>query len=371
MVRFRVRKCTLFVLEGTGRRGLLHSRTRRVFNRPRVGHGNSAHGCRSGPDAAKRKRFQATQHDAIAKAWPLVEKIDLREAFEQCLQDDPAFETRQRGAQAMMDTASECQVVSFSALEIEPVRVLKNIRIPVGRAEQDDDVLALTQRETVGDYIRKCREFRLMGYNSDHERPRNYPVQSQAVQGWNPAVGPGEVHPESAVQRCTGGTQDGLGIRATRRDPVRSDEGVDLPEEGRSGGARVGGGQSGAWDVDAVGPGLQGVLPSLQGGGEAGVSSIPAHCEDGDHRRRRPEGDPGEEARSGLRHPAQGLPDDPDLSVPAVAGRMPVESVADCPQAEPGVCGPDLRGGEAAATEMRVFGRDRPGRPQASGAVHG
>ena len=227
------------------------------------------------------------------------------------------------------------------------------------------------EEENLGDYIRKCREFRLMGYNSYHESPRNYPVQSQAVQGWNPAVGRGEVHPESAVQRCTGGTQDGLGIRATRRDPVRSDEGVDLPEEGRSGGARVGGGQGGAWDVDAVGPGLQGVLPSLQGGGEAGVSSIPAHCEDGDHRRRRPEGDPGEEARSGLRHPAQGLPDDPDISVPAVAGRMPVEGVADCPQAEPGVCGPDVRGGEAAATEMRVFGGDRPGSPQASGAVHG
>ena len=67
----------------------------------------------------------------------------------------------------------------------------------------------------------------------------------------------------------------------------------------------------------------------------------------------------------------KGFPDDPDISVPAVAGRMPVEGVADCPQAEPGVCGPDVRGGEAAATEMRVFGRDRPGRPQASGAVHG
>ena len=67
-----------------------------------------------------------------------------------------------------------------------------------------------------------------------------------------------------------------------------------------------------------------------------------------------PQSDHGEEARSGLRHPAQGLSDDPDISLPAVAGRMPVESVADCPQAEPGVCGPDLRGGEAAATEMRV-----------------
>ena len=225
--------------------------------------------------------------------------------------------------------------------------------------------------EFLGDYMPKCREFRLMVYNSYHERPRNYPVQSQAVQGWNPAVGRGEVHPESAVQRCTGGTQDGLGIRATRRDPVRSDEGVDLQKEGGSGGARVSGGQGGAGDAGSVGPGLQGVLPSLQGGGEAGVSSIPAHCEDGDHRRRRPQSDHGEEARSGLRHPAQGLSDDPDISLPAVAGRMPVESVADCPQAEPGVCGPDLRGGEASATEMRVFGGDRPGSPQASGAVHG
>ena len=128
-----------------------------------------------------------------------------------------------------------------------------------------------------------------MAYNSYHERPRNYPVQSQAVQGWNPAVGLGEVHPESAVQRGTGGTEDGMGVRAARCDPVRSDEGVDVHEEGRSGGARVSGGQGGAWDAGSIGSGLPGVLPSMQGGGEAGVSSVPAPGEDGDHGRRRPQ----------------------------------------------------------------------------------
>ena len=49
----------------------------------------------------------------------------------------------------MMDAAAECQVVAFPSLEIEPIRIFEYIRIPVGRAEQDDDILALTHGETV------------------------------------------------------------------------------------------------------------------------------------------------------------------------------------------------------------------------------
>ena len=63
---------------------------------PRGGSGSSR-------GASKRQGLEATRHDAAAEPGSVVERRDLREALQQDLEDDPALQPRQRGAQAVVD----------------------------------------------------------------------------------------------------------------------------------------------------------------------------------------------------------------------------------------------------------------------------
>ena len=71
--------------------------------------------------------MEPAQHDAGAEPRVFVEQPDPREAFEQHLEHDPAFEARQGGAEAVVDAPPERQVGARGAADIEPVRVLERV----------------------------------------------------------------------------------------------------------------------------------------------------------------------------------------------------------------------------------------------------
>ena len=58
------------------------------------------------------------------------------------LKDDAPFQVCERSAEAVMDPAPERQVRAVAPADIEPVGVVEHVRVPVGRAEKDDDVVA-------------------------------------------------------------------------------------------------------------------------------------------------------------------------------------------------------------------------------------
>ena len=96
--------------------------------------------------AADGQGFQAAQHDAVAESRLLAAQADLGETLQQHLKNDPAFQACKRSPDAVVDAAPERQVRTVSAADIEPVGIVEHVRVPVGRAEQDDDVVALSAR---------------------------------------------------------------------------------------------------------------------------------------------------------------------------------------------------------------------------------
>ena len=66
-------------------------------------HGGNA----SGPDETHGQRLKAPEHDGLAEPWALREQAHLREPLEQHLNNDPAFQARERSAETMVDAASE------------------------------------------------------------------------------------------------------------------------------------------------------------------------------------------------------------------------------------------------------------------------
>ena len=97
----------------------------------------------------QRQGVQAADDDAGAEARGAGAQADPREALQQHLQRDAGLEARERRAEAMVDAAPEREVGVRVAPDIEPVRIVERVRIPVARAEQDEDVVAPAQRESV------------------------------------------------------------------------------------------------------------------------------------------------------------------------------------------------------------------------------
>ena len=61
----------------------------------------------SGSDAAERQGLEPPQHDAVTEPRAFVEQADLRETLQQRLEHDPAFEPRERRAEAVVDASPE------------------------------------------------------------------------------------------------------------------------------------------------------------------------------------------------------------------------------------------------------------------------
>ena len=97
----------------------------------------------------------------LRNRWRSPKQTHGPEPVEQHLEDDSAFQTRQRGAEAMVDPAPERDVGPGVAPDIEPVRILEHVRIPVGRAQKEHDVVAFPQRNAahlaVGEHAPKIR----------------------------------------------------------------------------------------------------------------------------------------------------------------------------------------------------------------------
>lgn len=62
---------------------------------------------RSSAAASQRQGLEAAQHDASSEPGPVVERRDLREPLQQHLEDDPALQPRERGAQAVVDAPAQ------------------------------------------------------------------------------------------------------------------------------------------------------------------------------------------------------------------------------------------------------------------------
>ena len=99
--------------------------------------------------AAQGQGVEAAEHDAGAEARGVSTQADLGEPLQQHLQHDASLKTRQRGTEAMVDAVPERQVGRCAAPDIEPVRVRERLGAAVGRAEQQHDVVAPAQRESV------------------------------------------------------------------------------------------------------------------------------------------------------------------------------------------------------------------------------
>ena len=67
-----------------------------------------AHGSNtSGPDAPYGQRLKAPHHEALAEHPTLRVQVHLREPLEQHLDNEPAFQARERTALRMVDAASK------------------------------------------------------------------------------------------------------------------------------------------------------------------------------------------------------------------------------------------------------------------------
>ena len=76
-------------------------------------------------------------------------QLDPREALQQHLERDPSLQARERRAEAVVDAAPEREVGIVRAADIEPVGRLEHVRVPVGGADQDGDVVARADLEPV------------------------------------------------------------------------------------------------------------------------------------------------------------------------------------------------------------------------------
>ena len=121
---------------------------------PAVGSG-SGRVTDSGANAAERQGLEASQHDAVAEPRAVVEQGDVRETLQQHLEDDPALKTCKRRAHAVVDAPPEGQVGALGAADIEAVWVFERIRVAVGSADQDNDVVPFPHLGPVHLAVRK------------------------------------------------------------------------------------------------------------------------------------------------------------------------------------------------------------------------
>ena len=84
----------------------------------------------------QRQGAQSADNDAGTEARGAGAQADPREALQQHLQCDAGLEARERGAEAMV----------YAAPDIEPVRIRERGRVPVRRAEQNEDIVAQGKR---------------------------------------------------------------------------------------------------------------------------------------------------------------------------------------------------------------------------------
>ena len=104
---------------------------------------------RSGAAASERQGLEAAQDNAVAEPGPVFEQLDLREALQQRLEDDPALKPRERGAQAIMDAPAQGQVGTLGTADVEAVGMVEGLRVAIGGADQEDDVVLPAQFEPV------------------------------------------------------------------------------------------------------------------------------------------------------------------------------------------------------------------------------
>lgn len=101
---------------------------------------------RGGSCAAERQGTQSPEHERAAELRRRAEQADLREAFEQHLQRNPAFELCQRRPQAMVDAAAELEVRAAPAADVEAIRIAERFRVSVGRTQPDGEGFPLSYR---------------------------------------------------------------------------------------------------------------------------------------------------------------------------------------------------------------------------------
>jgi hypothetical protein len=83
----------------------------------------------------------AAQHDVVLE-FRFGGQPHLRIALEQAVKGDLPLRPRQRRTEAVVVAASERDVLARVAAEVEPARCLEDGRVVVGRAEQQDHLLA-------------------------------------------------------------------------------------------------------------------------------------------------------------------------------------------------------------------------------------
>ena len=98
---------------------------------------------------ADRQGFEAAQHDGAAECRAIGEQAYRGETFQQHLEGDTAFQTRQERPETVMDAAAERNMAAFAAVDVELVRLVEHRRVVIGRTDEQDDTLAALHREAV------------------------------------------------------------------------------------------------------------------------------------------------------------------------------------------------------------------------------
>ena len=83
----------------------------------------------SGPDASHSQGLKAPEHNAPAKPRAVRQQSYRRKSVEQHLENDPAFQARQWGTKAVVDSDPEREMRTVAAPDIEPVRIHERCRI--------------------------------------------------------------------------------------------------------------------------------------------------------------------------------------------------------------------------------------------------
>src|SRR3954463_5566283 len=93
---------------------------------------------------AHRQRLEPAQRDGVAVVrWLGAPELEVRKPLEEFAQRDLALEPRQRVPEAVMRASAEAQVTAIGSRAVQPVRVLEPLRVPVRRAEQEEQTPSL------------------------------------------------------------------------------------------------------------------------------------------------------------------------------------------------------------------------------------
>ena len=137
---------------------ILSAHARRVsIARSRNRRSRRDHSRRVGPEPAPAQRnaqrsgrgVEAPKHHGLTKPHAAGAQLDARESLDQHLERDAPFEARELRPEAVVDAAPEREVRTCVPGDIEAFGVVEGRGITVGGADENDDVVAPAQAESV------------------------------------------------------------------------------------------------------------------------------------------------------------------------------------------------------------------------------